>query len=64
MKYIATVIMPQERISETCDTVNEAKKWLDENNNNHEFTTTIGEIDDNNMVVDWFFYTVVERKDL
>lgn len=57
MKYIATIIMPSGRISNTFSTVRQAKQWLDSQNNNREYTTIIGEIDNNNMVVDWFFYT-------
>ena len=57
MKYIATIIMPSGRISNTFSTVRQAEQWLDSQNNNREYTTIIGEIDNNNMVVDWFFYT-------
>ena len=57
MKYIATIIMPSGRISNTFSTVCQAKQWLDSQNNNREYTTIVGEIDNDNMVVDWFFYT-------
>lgn len=61
MRYVATVIMPAGRISDTFPTVGQAEQWLDSQNNNYEYTTVIGEIDDNNMVVDWFFYTEAAR---
>ena len=61
MKYIAMVIMPSGRSSDRFETVSEAKQWLDTQNVNHQYTTIIGEVNDQDMVVDWFFYTVVER---
>ena len=61
MRYVATVIMPTGRISDTFPTVGQAEQWLDSQNDNYEYTTVIGEIDDNNMVVDWFFYTEAAR---
>ena len=57
MRYVAVVIMPQGRLLDKFPTVGQAEQWLDSQNNNHEYTTVIGELDDNDMIVDWFFYT-------
>lgn len=58
MKYIAILIMPSGRISDRFPTITQAEQWLDSQNNNHEYTTIIGEVDANNMIVDSFIYTV------
>lgn len=61
MKYIAIVVMPSSRLSDRFPTIVQAEQWLDTQNNNYEFTTIIGELDDNDMIVDWFFYTEATR---
>ena len=58
MKYIAILIMPSGRISDRFPTIAQAEQWLDSQNNNHEYTAIIGEVDANNMIVDSFIYTV------
>ena len=61
MKYIAQIIMPSGRLSERFSTIGQAEDWLNSENNNHQYTTIIGELDDNDMIVDWFFYTVAAK---
>ena len=61
MDYIAVVIMPSGRLTERFPTIMQAAQWLDENNNNHEYTTVIGKADENDHVVDSFLYTVAAK---
>lgn len=61
MKYKATIIYPMYRISEVFPTVSKAEQWLDSQNNNIEYTTTIAELNDNGEIVDWFYYTEAKR---
>jgi len=57
MKYMATVLMGIESYSKSFNTVAEAERWLDQNNNNGELTTIIDEYNDKWEKVDGFFYT-------
>ena len=57
MKYLATVITGVETYSKSFNTVGEAERWLDQNNNNGELTTIIDEYNDKWEKVDGFFYT-------
>ncbi len=63
MKYIAILIMPSGRISDRFPTIAQAEQWLDSQNNNHECTTVIGEVDENDRIVDSFIYTVAASLD-
>ena len=57
MKYLATILMGIDSYSQSFNTIAEAERWLDENNNNMEFTTIIDEYNDKWEKVDGFFYT-------
>lgn len=57
MKYLATVVMGIESYSKSFNTVGEAERWLDQNNNNGQLTTIIDEYNDKWEKVDGFFYT-------
>lgn len=57
MKYLATVVMGNESYSKSFNTVGEAERWLDQNNNNGQLTTIIDEYNDKWEKVDGFFYT-------
>lgn len=63
MKYIAILIMPSGRISAKFPTIAQAEQWLDSQNNNYEYTSIIGEVDDNDKIVDSFIYTVATSWD-
>jgi len=57
MKYLATVLTGIETYSRSFNTVMEAERWLDEHNNNGEYTTIIDEYNDKWEKIDGFFYT-------
>lgn len=61
MKYVATIITPTGRLSDSFPTVVQAEQWLDLQNKNQAYTTIVNEVDDNNMIVDWFYYTEAAR---
>lgn len=56
MAYKATIVFPAYKVSKECQTIAQAEQWLDSANNNHEHTTIIQEVV-NDEVVDWFYYT-------
>lgn len=64
MEYIAVVIMPSGRLSERFPTVVQAEQWLDSQNNNQQYTTVIGEVDETDHVVDSFLYTVAANANM
>ena len=57
MKYKASIMLPVGTLSQTFNTIKEAREWLDARNNNLEYTTTISELGENGLPVDWYFYT-------
>ena len=57
MKYLATIKFGEDSHTQSCNTIKEAKDWLDSQNNNAEHTTIISEVDENWNIVDWFYYT-------
>ena len=56
MTYKAIIMLPNGNLSKEFSTVMQAEQWLDSVNNNFEHTTIVQEVN-NNMVVDWFYYT-------
>lgn len=57
MKYLATIEFLHGNHSKEFPTVREAMKWLDSQNNNYNYRTTVYELNDRDVVVDWFVYT-------
>lgn len=62
MKYLATIKYGEEPWSKLFKSEDEAKQWIDENNNNFEHTASIDEIkilryDDNGMFLNGYIYT-------
>lgn len=55
--YKAIIILNNAPWSSVFPTIHDAEHWLDSQNNNNEHTTIIQELDQNNNVVDWFYYT-------
>ena len=57
MNYIATIYYGEDNHSMSFKSISAAERWLDENNNNLEHTTTIDEYDDNWVKCGSFTYT-------
>ena len=62
MKYLATIVNGVETYSKSFNTIVEAERWLDMNNNNGELTTIIDEYNDKWQKVDGFFYTEAKNE--
>ena len=58
MKYLATIKFGEDASAQTFDDIKSAKNWLDSQNNNLEHTTTIAELNEEWIIVDWFYYTI------
>ena len=61
MKYKAVIVFASHKLTNVFNTVGAAERWIDSNNNNHDYTSYIQEIDTAGNVVDWFYYTEVRR---
>lgn len=58
MKYVATIkYSSTDGFSKFFDEETEAQKWLDSQNNNAEYKTTIDTYDDNWNYIDGYTYT-------
>lgn len=61
MRYKAVILLGSNKLTNMFNTVGSAEQWIDSNNNNHDYTSYIQEIDNLGNVVDWFYYTEVRR---
>ena len=61
MRYKAVIVFASHKLTNVFNTVGAAEQWIDNNNNNHDYTSYIQEIDNSGNVVDWFYYTEVRR---
>ena len=57
MKYRAVLRLGYNVISRKFDTVGDAEQWILSENNNMDSTSYIQQLDDNDNVVDWFYYS-------
>jgi len=58
--YIATIYKRSSQYSRAFYTMSEAQQWLDSENRNYEYQTTIETIDKTGRKTDGFFYTAKE----
>lgn len=61
MKYLATIKKYYDSTSMMFTSIAKAEQWLDENNNNLEYTAIIEEFDDNWQKVGGFVYTEAKK---
>lgn len=57
MKYRAVVRLGSNVISQCFPTVGEAEQWIASENNNLEYVSYVQELNENNEVIDWFYYS-------
>lgn len=57
-RYKGVIHQPNQTVqSELFRTIAEAEKWIDENNNNHEFKSVVQEVNEGGNLIDWYDYT-------